>query len=185
MNCVVELRYAPLPWIGAFAWHYWFVVCDESGRHRWEVWQTKNAGGFCIGHVHLKVADLDRAVDFGAQPRNDPLEPRRIARLPLQLFEIVADRLFARQGGNRSEDRGEKAHRPGVAVLDRGDTVWPGIDIDEAPVHLALRADVSARARAVGPWSAVVVSLDAGVPVVGRAHGAHGFVINLALLKIF
>jgi hypothetical protein len=33
----VELRYAPLPWIGAIAWHYWFVVCDDTGRHRWEV----------------------------------------------------------------------------------------------------------------------------------------------------
>lgn len=56
----VELRYAPLPWIGAFAWHYWFVVEDQTGRHRWEVWQTKNAGGFCIGHVHC---DLKRPED--------------------------------------------------------------------------------------------------------------------------
>ena len=48
----VELRYAPLPLIGMFAWHYWFVVEDGTGCHRWEVWQTKNAGGSCIGHVH-------------------------------------------------------------------------------------------------------------------------------------
>ena len=56
----VELRYAPLPFIGMFAWHYWFVVSDETGRHRWEVWQTKNAGGSCFGHVHC---DLKRPED--------------------------------------------------------------------------------------------------------------------------
>jgi hypothetical protein len=56
----VELRYAPLPFIGIFAWHYWLVVEDGAGRHRWEVWQTKNAGGSCVGHVHL---DLKRPED--------------------------------------------------------------------------------------------------------------------------
>ena len=61
----VELRYAPLPWIGAVAWHYWFVVCDDTGRHRWEVWQTKNAGGFCIGHVHRDLKDSDAGVGGG------------------------------------------------------------------------------------------------------------------------
>ena len=61
----VELRYAPLPHIGVFAWHYWFVVEDETGRHRWEVWQTKNAGGFCIGHVHRDLKHPDEGVGGG------------------------------------------------------------------------------------------------------------------------
>ena len=62
----VELRRAPLPWIGAIAWHYWFVVCDETGRHRWEVWQTKNAGGrLCIGHVHCDLKAPDDGVGGG------------------------------------------------------------------------------------------------------------------------
>jgi hypothetical protein len=61
----VELRYAPLPFIGVFAWHYWFVVCDQTGRHRWEVWQTKNAGGFCIGHVHRGLKHPDDGVGGG------------------------------------------------------------------------------------------------------------------------
>ena len=65
----VELRYAPLPWIGAFAWHYWFVVCDDTGRHRWEVWQTKNAGGTCIGHVHCDLKDPDDGVGGGPSRR--------------------------------------------------------------------------------------------------------------------
>ena len=61
----MELRYAPLPYIGAFAWHYWFVVEDETGRHRWEVWQTKNAGAFCIGHVHRDLKHPDDGVGGG------------------------------------------------------------------------------------------------------------------------
>src|SRR5512134_2097050 len=54
---VVQLRYAPLPLIGAIAVHYWFVVTDEATgeAHRWEVWQTKNAGGRSIGHVHCDL----------------------------------------------------------------------------------------------------------------------------------
>ena len=53
MAVTVELRYASLPSVLRFvAVHYWFVVIDESGCHRWEIWQTKNAGGRSIGHLH-------------------------------------------------------------------------------------------------------------------------------------
>jgi Protein of unknown function (DUF3750) len=58
----VELRYAPLPLIGAIAVHYWFVVYGDDGTcHRWEVWQTKDAGGTSYGHVHcdLKAPEAD------------------------------------------------------------------------------------------------------------------------------
>ena len=63
-QCVVQLRCARLPYIfGAVADHYWFVVFDEdlATCHRWEVWQTKNTGGYRIGHVHcdLKAPDAD------------------------------------------------------------------------------------------------------------------------------
>ena len=52
----VELRYAPLPFIGAIAVHYWFVVYDDAGAcHRWEVWQTPDAGGTSFGHVHCDL----------------------------------------------------------------------------------------------------------------------------------
>jgi hypothetical protein len=61
----VQLRHAPLPFIGAMAVHCWFVVFDEQGSHRWEVWQTKNAGGFCIGHVHRDLKDPDAGVGGG------------------------------------------------------------------------------------------------------------------------
>ena len=63
---MVQLRYAPLPFIGRFAWHYYFVVSDERGRRRWEVWQTKNAGGVCIsGHVHRDLKAPEDGVGGG------------------------------------------------------------------------------------------------------------------------
>ena len=62
----VELRYAPLPFIGAIAVHYWFVVTVDAGAcHRWEVWQTKNAGGTSIGHVHCDLKSPDAGVGGG------------------------------------------------------------------------------------------------------------------------
>jgi hypothetical protein len=57
----VELRAAPLPFIGAIAVHCWFVVAGE----RWEVWQTKNAGGTCIGHVHRGLKPPEDGVGGG------------------------------------------------------------------------------------------------------------------------
>ena len=62
----VELRYAPLPSVlRYFAVHYWFVVYDDSGCHRWEVWQTKNAGGRSIGHVHCDLKPPEEGVGGG------------------------------------------------------------------------------------------------------------------------
>src|SRR5690349_21413968 len=62
----VELRYAPLPFIGAIAVHYWFVVYDDAGEcHRWEVWQTKNAGGTSYDHVHCDLKTPEDGVGGG------------------------------------------------------------------------------------------------------------------------
>lgn len=62
----VELRLAPLPLIGALAVHCWFVVQDDSGRcSRWEVWQTPDAGGTSIGHVHRDLKGPDEGVGGG------------------------------------------------------------------------------------------------------------------------
>lgn len=84
MDCRVELRFAPLPYIGALAVHYWFVVEDETGRHRWEVWQTKNAGGWCRGHVHRDLKRPDDGVGGGPSRVEKEWtgdEARRIARV--------------------------------------------------------------------------------------------------------
>ena len=49
----VELCSATLPPpIGLCAAHYWFVTWHPDACHRWEVWQTKHAGGVSCGHVH-------------------------------------------------------------------------------------------------------------------------------------
>ena len=66
--CVVQLRYASLPHgLGLVADHYWFVVTEEgSGAcHRWEVWQSPDAGGTSIGHVHCDLKEPDANVGGG------------------------------------------------------------------------------------------------------------------------
>jgi hypothetical protein len=65
----VELRDAPLPLIGALAVHSWFVVQRDDGAcERWEVWQTPDAGGTSIGHVHRDLKRPDEGVG-GGPPR--------------------------------------------------------------------------------------------------------------------
>ena len=62
----VQLRYATLPSpLGLFSAHYWFVVWDADGAHRWEVWQTRNAGGWSSGHVHRDLKPVDAGVGGG------------------------------------------------------------------------------------------------------------------------
>ncbi len=54
----VSLYRATIPGIiGLIAAHYWFVVYDENGYHRFEVWQTPNAREGCvsIGHLHFDL----------------------------------------------------------------------------------------------------------------------------------
>lgn len=78
----VELRYAGLPYIGFLAVHYWFVVEADGERHRWEVWQSANAGGRSVGHLHRDLKAPEADVGGGptrleAEWRGD--EARRIA----------------------------------------------------------------------------------------------------------
>lgn len=62
----VELWYAPLPPpLSRFAWHHWFVVRDGDAADRWEVWQTKNAGGESRGHVVKNLMAPQRGVGGG------------------------------------------------------------------------------------------------------------------------
>jgi hypothetical protein len=62
----VELRCATLPFIGAIAEHYWFVTFDDAGAcERWEVWQSKDAGGISFGHLHCNFKGPDDGVGGG------------------------------------------------------------------------------------------------------------------------
>jgi hypothetical protein len=65
---LVQLMYAPLPGVlGLIARHYWFVVRDSAaGRcDRWEVWQSRNAGGESVGHVHCNLMPPGSGVGGG------------------------------------------------------------------------------------------------------------------------
>lgn len=61
----VRLCHAPLPYIGFMAVHYWFVVYEENACHRWEVWQTADAGGISTGHVHCDLKPPEEDVGGG------------------------------------------------------------------------------------------------------------------------
>jgi hypothetical protein len=64
---MVQLRCASLPHgLGLLADHCWFVVFEPDGAcHRWEVWQTANAGGRSIGHLHCDLKAPDAGVGGG------------------------------------------------------------------------------------------------------------------------
>lgn len=84
---VVELRYAPLPVIGLIAVHYWFVVREATGHvERWEVWQTKNAGGRSIGHVHCNL----KAPEDGVGGGPSVLAHRWLAREADAILEVLS-----------------------------------------------------------------------------------------------
>lgn len=88
---IVELRYAPLPFIGALAVHCWFVVRDDAGRcSRWEVWQTADAGGASIGHVHRDLKGPDEGVGGGPARLAFRWTGERAARIDSVLQKIAS-----------------------------------------------------------------------------------------------
>jgi hypothetical protein len=62
---VVELRRAGIPFLGWVAAHYWFVLRDGERCERWEVWQSKDAGGRSIGHLHCNLKAPEAHVGGG------------------------------------------------------------------------------------------------------------------------
>ena len=65
---IVQLKYASLPFpLGLFAVHYWFTVLEpQSGQcDRWEIWQSKDAGGASVGHLHCNLKAPDAGVGGG------------------------------------------------------------------------------------------------------------------------
>ncbi len=92
---------------------------------------------------------VDRRIDLGPQGGHDPRQPLGFTALFLELFEIVADWLFAWKRRQRSEDRGEESDRLilfGGAITE---AVGSRVNIHEAPVDLALgRAPLQCRYRA-------------------------------------
>ena len=104
---IVQLRCATLPFIGAVAEHYWFVVSDESTGEceRWEVWQTANAGGESFGHVHCDLKHPDDGVGGGPARIITEWRDEQAARISSILKDIEAhypyqDRYLPRPGPN-------------------------------------------------------------------------------------
>lgn len=65
-DVTVELLYATIPGlVGFLAVHHWFVVRSETGVYRFEVWQTANAGGQSVGHVHCNLKPPEANVGGG------------------------------------------------------------------------------------------------------------------------
>jgi len=60
----VTLWSGRLPYLGVIADHNWLVINNDGQQSRWEVWQSKNAGGTSWGHLHL---DLMAAEDWIAR----------------------------------------------------------------------------------------------------------------------
>jgi len=62
---VVQLYRAGIPLLGWLAAHYWFVVRDGEHCERWEIWQTKDAGGRSVGHLHCNLKAPEANVGGG------------------------------------------------------------------------------------------------------------------------
>jgi hypothetical protein len=63
---VVRLHRASLPApLGLLASHYWFTVAHGTSCDRWEIWQTAEAGGTCVGHLHCNLKAPEAGVGGG------------------------------------------------------------------------------------------------------------------------
>ena len=65
---IVQLKYASLPApLGLLAVHYWFNVLDPASGicDRWEVWQSRDAGGTSCGHLHCNLKAPESGVGGG------------------------------------------------------------------------------------------------------------------------
>ena len=88
---VVQLKYATLPVpFGAFAVHYWFTVLDPaSGRcDRWEVWQSRDAGGESVGHLHCNLKTPDDGVGGGPAQVDSEWQGEEAARIHSVLKDV-------------------------------------------------------------------------------------------------
>jgi hypothetical protein len=61
----VRLYRAGIPLLGWIAAHYWFVSLDAERCERWEVWQTPDAGGRSVGHLHCNLKAPEANVGGG------------------------------------------------------------------------------------------------------------------------
>ena len=122
----------------------------DGGRLRALAPDREPARGRPIEQQRAAEQSLDRVLDLGPQRANDPPQPLRHARLRLQNLEIVADRLLARDGRQRTEDRAEPADLAFRTRAAGVDPIGARVDIDEPPIDLALRGPSGQRVDRAG-----------------------------------
>ncbi len=119
----------------------------------------------------------DGFLDLGAQRIGNGAHLADARGAALDPFEIVADRLFARNVRDRAEDRREEAGQPLAArvafarLVHAARQIGLGVDIDEAPVDLAMRGPVALAQNALLPLA-----------VSGQSYGLHPRLSNLQRL---
>jgi hypothetical protein len=121
----VRLLYASLPFpLGFVAVHFWFTVDGD----RWEVWQTKNAGGTCVGHLHRNLKSPE--ADVGGGP----------ARVAHEWDGAEASRL--KEVLERAADEYPHCHRYAP---------WPGPNSNTFAAWVLCKAGIDFRL----PWQAI------------------------------
>ena len=66
MEPIVQLRAAKIPFIGAIAIHYWYVILQANQATRWEIWQKPNLSAHSWGHLHKNLMPVNSGVGNGA-----------------------------------------------------------------------------------------------------------------------
>ena len=85
MEPIVQLRAAKIPFIGAIAIHYWYVILQENQATRWEIWQKTHLSADSWGHLHKNLMPINSGVGNGASWR----ETVWTGELAHQLAEIL------------------------------------------------------------------------------------------------
>ena len=157
-------------------------LARRRGRAPWPARRRAAPGVGLVEEEARADRALDRRLDLGPHRLDDPPQPPDPRRHPLDRLEIVADRLLARDVGQRAEDgaRRSPAARPSPSPVRRHALhAGLGIDIDEAAVDLAPRRPLLERRdrraeRRVGEHRAVDQHRLLGLAAAPRAGAGRG-----------
>ena len=118
----------------------------------WPATPARRRGGRGIEEQRIAEQRFDLALDLGPDQPGDRAHPVDPLAALLDRLQIVADRLLPRDFGDRADDRLEETghRRAGRAELEA--RAGGGVDIDEAPVDLALGGALAQRVHRRAEW---------------------------------
>ena len=90
MEPIVQLRAAKIPFIGAIAIHYWYVILQENQATRWEIWQKTHLSADSWGHLHKNLMPINSGVGNGASWRETVWKFSKIAPKPTPTNIFIA-----------------------------------------------------------------------------------------------